>query len=70
MTEDAMPIPEPRDVEAYRSLDPCIIGGLIAAGGAALGPALGEVTGHLLSGQGEPEQAPPQVELPPGVDVD
>jgi hypothetical protein len=67
MDDEQTPIPEPSEMEE-RSLDPAIIGGIIAGAGAAAGPALGELTAHWLSGQDEPE--PPHVELPPGVDPD
>jgi hypothetical protein len=62
------PSPEPTShAEAIERADPAIIGGLIAGAGAAIGPALGELTAHYLDGRPEPEP-PSEVILPPGVE--
>jgi hypothetical protein len=77
MTDKPPPTPEPtpepqRDVDPAlierRSIDPALIGGIIAGAGAAVGPALGVLTDHLLN---EPDNSEPgpTVVLPPGVDT-
>lgn len=61
----------PPDYEGrcLEGIDPAIVGGLIAGTGAALGPAIGELTSHWLDSRPEPEPAS-QVILPPGTEHD
>jgi hypothetical protein len=54
--------------EEYR-IDSALVAGIVAGTGAAVGPALGVVTEHLLNDQTDSEPAP-QVVLPPGVNPD
>jgi hypothetical protein len=67
MTENP-PTPEPqRDVDPAL-LERGIVGDIIVGAGAAVGPALGVLTDHLLSEPANPEPEPTVV-LPPGVDT-
>jgi hypothetical protein len=62
--------PPPLEGDITRS-DPTLIVGALMAAGSLAGPPLAVLTDHWLNGgQGEPESSAPQIELPPGVNVD